>query len=328
MDPLSLSLLELIILLLGAVGVGITVHFYLVSRRNLLREFPLRPEVRDVRSGRSHQLEVKERELGLLRKRLDRAEQSYRLASAEAEELRTENERLESELEAAGRQQNHSPGADLFHQVELAGRTLMEQQQYIGELLRRVERLRGTESSAEQSEELAQKVNELTRKLSQKENELSQARQQQALSGEMGSMLDNAYHEFEVLQEKIGKLEEQLRNSTLASVEFESLSEEHNKLRRELESERAELQTAMMQNQQLQVQLTETENKLREANFHRQQLQKKVTSLEELTKDMQMVAETNKKLQAQLKRIGELESMLTVISEERDELIRRQFRAS
>jgi len=164
--------------------------------------------------------------------------------------------------------------------------------------------------------------------LSQKENELSQARQQQALSGEMGSMLDNAYHEFEVLQEKIGKLEEQLRNSTLASVEFESLSEEHNKLRRELESERAELQAAMMQNQQLQVQLTETENKLREANFHRQQLQKKVTSLEELTKDMQMVAETNKKLQAQLKRIGELESMLTVISEERDELIRRQFRAS
>jgi uncharacterized protein Smg (DUF494 family) len=83
-----------------------------------------------------------------------------------------------------------------------------------------------------------------------------------------------------------------------------------------------------LQNQQFQLQLTETENKLREANFQRQQLQKRVSYLEELAKDIQLVAEANKKLQTQLSRLGELESMLNVISEERNELMRRQMNAS
>ena len=59
---------------------------------------------------------------------------------------------------------------------------------------------------------------------------------------------------------------------------------------------------------------------MREANFQRQQLQKRVSYLEELTADLQMVAQANKKLEQQLRRIGELESMLTVVSEERDHL--------
>ena len=39
---------------------------------------------------------------------------------------------------------------------------------------------------------------------------------------------------------------------------------------------------------------------------------------------MQAVAEANKKLEGQLKRVGELESRLNMIAEERDELARRQ----
>ena len=39
---------------------------------------------------------------------------------------------------------------------------------------------------------------------------------------------------------------------------------------------------------------------------------------------MQAVADANKKLEGQLKRVGELESMLNVISEERDELVRKR----
>ena len=40
---------------------------------------------------------------------------------------------------------------------------------------------------------------------------------------------------------------------------------------------------------------------------------------------MQAVADANKKLEHQLKRIGELESMLNMIAGERDELARKQF---
>jgi hypothetical protein len=42
---------------------------------------------------------------------------------------------------------------------------------------------------------------------------------------------------------------------------------------------------------------------------------------------MKAVSDANKRLEGQLKRIGELESMLNVISEERDELARRQMNA-
>ena len=57
----------------------------------------------------------------------------------------------------------------------------------------------------------------------------------------------------------------------------------------------------------------------------RQQLQKKVAYLEELNNDMQEVADAHKKLEGQLKRVGELESMLNVVAEERDELVKKQM---
>jgi Tfp pilus assembly protein PilO len=83
------------------------------------------------------------------------------------------------------------------------------------------------------------------------------------------------------------------------------------------------MNTLAADNLTLQKQLTETEEKLRESNFQRQQLQKRVAYLEELNSDMQAVTDANKKLEVQLKRIGELESMLNVVAEERDRLSRK-----
>ena len=66
------------------------------------------------------------------------------------------------------------------------------------------------------------------------------------------------------------------------------------------------------------------EDKLAEANLQRQQLQKKVQFLQDMNSDMQSMSETNKKLQTELRRIGELESMLNMIAEERDHLLRKK----
>jgi len=83
------------------------------------------------------------------------------------------------------------------------------------------------------------------------------------------------------------------------------------------------LQVMTTENQQLTVRLTEVEDKFREVNFQRQQLQKRVGYLEELNNDLQVLADANKKLEHQLRRIGELESMLNVVSEE-NQLLKRQ----
>jgi len=56
--------------------------------------------------------------------------------------------------------------------------------------------------------------------------------------------------------------------------------------------------------------LGDTEDKLRESNFQRQQLLKKITFLEELNRDLQQISEHNKKLENQLKRMSEIETML------------------
>jgi Tfp pilus assembly protein PilO len=94
-------------------------------------------------------------------------------------------------------------------------------------------------------------------------------------------------------------------------------------MNRDFEDQKIKLNSISSDHQQMQAQLKETEEKLREANFQRQQLQKRVAYLEELNNDLQAVSDANKKLEGQLKRIGELESMLNMAAEERDQLIRK-----
>jgi FtsZ-binding cell division protein ZapB len=138
-------------------------------------------------------------------------------------------------------------------------------------------------------------------------------------------MIDSAYNEFNVLQDKIKKLESQVNASKLLSLDYEDLKEGHYRISQDFEAQKTKYNAALSENNQLREELSETEDKLKEANFQRQQLQKKVAFLEELNNDMQAVADANKKLEGQLKRIGELESMLNVVAEERDELARKHY---
>ena len=142
------------------------------------------------------------------------------------------------------------------------------------------------------------------------------------MTNEMKSMLDNTYHEFNTLQGKIQKLESQLNSSKLMNMEYEDLKEAHSRMSRDFEEHKIKVNALTIENQQLQTQLADVEDRLREASFQRQQLQKRTVYLEELNSDLQVVSDTNKKLESQLRRVGELESMLNVVSEERDQLMR------
>ena len=173
------------------------------------------------------------------------------------------------------------------------------------------------------NEELSNQIDDLKFMLSQKEREMNNIRQKQELTTEMSSMLESTYNEFHTLQDKIQKLENQVVVSKRLNLEYEDLKEEHFKMTRDYEEQKFKYQAATTENHELQSQLAEAEEKLREANFQRQQLQKKVAYLEELNNDMQAVADANKKLEGQIKRIGELESMLNMVAEERDELARK-----
>jgi chromosome segregation ATPase len=312
--------------MLGAITLGITIHFFIVSRRSLKASSPITnikitKELDDWKRRYLNDVEDRDRIITDLRKNMAEHEENIHIATIEAEELRSKNKKLQSEislLKDAGTSPN-KPG-------------YMDQlKEKVNDLMKQIDMVRSAEEKnleiQKDNEELISQVDELRMQLSQMEKEVVASRHKQELTKEMTSMLDNAYNEFHVVKEKMHKLEQQVNSSKKVNLEFEDLKEVNLKILRDLEVQRQRYQAVQTQNKDLEESLHETEDKLKEANFQRQQLQKRVSYLEGLNADMQDVSDANKKLETQIKRIGELESMLNMMAEERDELARRQMNA-
>jgi chromosome segregation ATPase len=339
---LTLSIIEVVLLFFAAVIVGITIHFTITSRRYLRSSMTDKDEVNKQRDEWKlryfNDIEVKDKELAALKEQLSEAEENTNIYSIEAEEMRKENKKLLVEIDqmekvvhvpqterAEPTEKHERP--DYFEQLRLAQESLMDHNEKINQLLGNIDAFKETEEKqremTKRNEELSLQITELHMKLSEKEKEVVNIKKKEHLTKEMTSMLDNAYSEFNVLQSKMQKLESQANSSKLLTMEYEDLKESHRKMTREFEEQKIKLNSLTNDHQQIQGQLAETEDKLREANFQRQQLQKRVVHLEELNSDLQAVSDANKKLEVQLKRIGELESMLNMAAEEREQLIRR-----
>lgn len=339
MASLTLSIIEIVVLMLGAIVLGITIHFFITSRRNL--KTSLVPPAKATQGLNEWKLkyfndiEIRDKELTSLRSRVEEAEENSNIFSIEAEELRKLNKKLQAELEAAAKAspvQHHkvdrTDKADYFEQLREAQAALAEHGERINMLLSNIDIVKDTEEKQkelqQENEELNSKISELRSLLAEKDREVNNIRQKAHLSKEMTSMLDSMHNEFDTLQGKIQKLESQVNSSRMTSMEFEDLKEEHYKLRRDYDEQKVRVAGLATEKKQMELLLAETEEKLKEANFQRQQLQKRVAYLEEMNIDLQEVSDANKRLEGQIRRIGELESMLNVVSEERDQLMRRQ----
>ena len=335
---LTLSILEIILLLFGAIILGITIHFFIASNKSLkasTREMEKTNLAQDEWKLRYfNDIELKDKEISTLKQELLEAEENANIYSIEAQEIHKQKRILEAEI--AGLQklvpqhtEKEKPGEDYLDQLRQAQNSLLEHNQKINQLLGNIEVIKEKEEMQREilrsNEELSAQVGNMRAQLSAKEKEISHIRQKEQLTNEMKSMLDSTYQEFNILQGKIQKLEAQLTSSKMMNLEFEDVKEMYAKISREFEESKLKANTLSVENQQLQVQLIDVEDKLREANFQKQQLQKRTAYLEELNSDLQVVSDTNKKLESQLRRVGELESMLNVVSEERDLLMRRGF---
>ncbi len=332
-SQLSLSIIEIVVLMLGAVVLGVTIHFFITSRRTLRASSPaamqqVAKELEDWKLRYFNEIEYRDKELGTLKKKLSDSEENNTINSIEAEETRKQNKKLLAEIESLKTQAQPVAGkGGYIEQLFMAQGSLKEYNEKISKLLEQIDIVKETEEKQQEilknNEELAGQIDDLKFMLSQKEREMNNIRQKQELTSEMSSMLESTYNEFHTLQDKIQKLENQVVVSKRLNLEYEDLKEEHFKIAKDYEEQKFKYHAATNENRELQSQLAEAEEKLREANFQRQQLQKKVAYLEELNNDMQAVADANKKLEGQIKRIGELESMLNMVGEERDELARK-----
>jgi Tfp pilus assembly protein PilO len=161
-----------------------------------------------------------------------------------------------------------------------------------------------------ENEMLGIQLADLKKSLAEKESEANQLRQYQRISDEMGDRLSKAYNEFNTLQEKLQKLENNYSQPQRGG-DYEQLHESYFKLTKDYDEARQKQIGLWEENQRLSRILSDTEDKLREANFQRMQFQKKVAFLEELNNDLQQVSEHHKKLDGQLRRISEMEALLT-----------------
>jgi chromosome segregation ATPase len=335
---LSLSIVEIVVLMLGAIVLGITIHFFITSRKSLrdsVAESPggkMSRELDDWKRRYFNDIEYRDKQLGDLKKKFEDTNENNEINMIEADEMRKMNKQLQAEIETLRKATPAATGdkPGYIEQLKEAQSGLLEHNSKISKLLQQIDIVKETEEKQQHiirsNEELMEQVEELRLQLSHKEKEIGNARQKAQISSEMNSMLDNAYTEFNALQEKMLKLEMQVTTAKKVNIEYEDMKEGYQKLSRDYGEEKTKLHALQSENNQLKADLTETEDKLKEANFQRQQLQKKVAYLEELNTDMQVISEANKKLESQIKRIGELESMLNVVAEERDDLARRQHK--
>ena len=336
MTQMSLSILEVIVLVLGAIVLGITIHFFIISRRNLKGTSSKKQksdiDLEEWKLKYFNDVEIKEKEISELRQRLSEAENNARIYSMDLEEFRRQNKKLSSELDIMRKAvpvpaEKQGEKADFLEQLKQAQYSLLEHNEKIDLLLQHIGMAKEVEGQKQElmqeNEELKMQVKDFNYLMEEKDREITNIKQKANLTKEMNSMLDNAYSEFSVLQSKIQKLESQVASSRMLNLEYEDIKEAHQKQSQDLESAKIKINALTTETQQLALQLHTTEDKLIETTFQRQQLQKRVTYLEELNSDLQVMADANKKLEGQIKRIGELESKLNVVAEERDDLIRK-----
>lgn len=377
---LTLTVVEIIVLLFGAVILGITIHFFIASRKSLKKtteefdqkntfvkdEWKLKyfndMDAREKESiEQSKKLDSLNKEINSLKHQLQESEENVSIYSMEAEEMHKINKSLKAEMEKlrqatgnghshdtqveelqkqvrqlqtdlskasqhSGSEQTNRP-KDYLDQLREAQFNLIEQNQKINQILGNIDVIKEKEEMQElmnrNNEELTYQIEELQIRLSEKESEIHHIRQKEMLTKEMSSMLDQTHNDFNLLKEKISKLEIQLTSSKMTSMEFEDLKEAHTKLNKDLDDYRLRNTSLVSENQDLKLQLNSLDDQFRDANFQRVQLQKKVAYLEELNNDLHVVSDANRKLEGQIKRIGELESKLNIVSEERDNLIEK-----
>ena len=337
MPSIPMSLIDIFLLVFFAIVLGITFHFFLTSRRTMRSKLS-NSKKDDLQANEwklkyFNETEVRDKELSSLREQLRDAEENKNIFAIEADELRKLNKKLQAELEHVRKSivppsNEPSEKFDYFQQLREAQASLMDHNEKINQLLSNIDIIKETEEKQQEilrdNEELYNQLENLRSELLQKESEISNIQQKAHLSREMSSMLDNAYTEFNTLQEKMQKLESQVSYSKMVNLQYEDLKEEHFKLKRDFDEQKVRLNAFQSENKELLEQLVDTEDRLKEANFQRQQLQKRVGYLEELNNDLQSVSDANKRLETQIKRIGELESMLNMMSEEREKLIKKQ----
>jgi hypothetical protein len=318
---ISVSIIEILIFQIGAIILGFSIHFFWTSRKTVPHANAEKPVLAgsslnpgdEWRMKYFEEMEAKKKLEKQLRRDLELATDNESLLAIELEEAKKDIERLKEQIKpeepAAA-----NPTETYLDQLHSAHHHLNEHNQHITRLLEQIDLLKEAErkylNTQKINEELHLTIHELKKSLHEKENELRLVRQQQVLTREMAERLDKAYNDFNGLQENISKLKTYISRPENRSFEYEELQQSFYKLTNDFDEMKLKQHAMLEENQRLSILLADTDDKLRESNFQRQQITKKLSFLEEMNRDLQVLAEHNKKLENQLRRVTDISNMI------------------
>ncbi|MFT3845733.1 MAG: hypothetical protein QM725_11815 [Lacibacter sp.] len=325
---IRVNLPEIIMFQVGALVLGFVIHYFWNMRHGSQFDQQLdvekyEREAHDWRMKYFNVLENQKDSAEHLQKELTHARDNEKILLEELDEIKALNKELlqrQKEMPAAIVPVNAADvtPAEYLAQLKSAQDGLLQHNQNISKLLEQVEILEKVEqkhqTTLQQNQFLNEQLMGLRRSLQEKETELNTIREQTVLTQEMKNRLETAYDEFNEIQSKLMKVEQQLSAPQANALKYDELEEANHLLSVELNDLRMKYRDAVEENSRLSQEATELESKLKEANMQRQQLHKRNEFLEELNKDLQQVSDHNKKLESQLSRLSEIEVMLAKIS--------------
>ncbi|MEP7258579.1 MAG: hypothetical protein ABI687_09325 [Flavitalea sp.] len=322
----TVGLPEIIIFLVAAILLGFSIHFYWSGRKIAPPDIDAE-EANASRISESdewrlefyEQIEQHEKTKELLEKEIANARNNEKTLVRQMDELQNELNMLERDIANRKESQDLTP-TDYITELVHAQQNLQDHNQQISRLLQQLDHLKEAERKnieiLKSNDTLNTEIRELRHLLSGKESEIRHIQQRQLLSKEMNERLEQAHEEFKFLKDKLQKLEGYVGDPQARNYEYDELQQSYFRLTKECDEIKLRNLSLLEDNQLLARSLADAEEKLRESSFQRQQLSKKVSYLEELTTDLQQVSGHNKKLESQLRRINEIETMLTKVSVE------------
>ena len=303
---ITITYVEVAIFSIAVIAFLLAVRFFIASQRNLEHLLPNKKKKSsfDIGIDRDGFIVPNNRQ-----KRTETYEQHNREETKqEIKELRDMMQLQQLELTRALREIEaiHSKKEERYHEEE--------------------EEYKDTNNSSFQSSaEASLLAEELRQQLQRKEAEIRELRQQVELNHKLQNHFEEVQVGYEELQLKVQKMEQQAWQAAELAMRADNLEQEKEQLEKTVLKKEEKIRELSVENGRLHELLNQTEDKLSEANLQRQQLQKKVHFLEEINSDIQQMSDTNRKLKNELRRVGELESMLNLITEERDALLKRKI---
>ena len=268
----TIGLPEMIIFLLAAILLGFSIHFYWAGKKSV-------PGLKTVMPDDDTRISEEDQSRLQLYEQIERHEKS--------------EDRLKSEL----------------MRMAEAEKSLLKELEETRDEVSRLERAAEKKIVSEPVIPMPTATSNPARQFS--ELVIAQQHLNESLSKEMTERLERAYEEFNFLQERINKIHSQVIDPTKRNFEFDELEQSYFRLTKEYDELKIKHLTLMDETQRITRALADAEEKLRDANFQKQQLSKKVVFLEELANDLQQMSGHHKKLEGQLRRISEIESLLS-----------------